>query len=152
VWQKLTQLATRGKGPGPSQVPEMVANFQEGYIDQIIEQPEFLHVVGWMLMKSGPLESIEFESTKQHRVTASRVQRPDVEKGYPKIESAIDSGFEVKLKAEHFKTEFGYEFMILGKINGKTVGRLRVIRLHNENGPRDDGPFWFGRSERLTID
>lgn len=136
--------------------PELIlkgnVNVLDGYLDQVVEYADYLHVVGWKLLKAGPADVIEFESADGQTVKSTRVSRPDLEFAFPQVTGAAQAGFEVKLRAKKFKTEYGYEFTLVAKSDGEEVSRVNVTRFVSENDSSlSQGPFWFGKSDRLMI-
>lgn len=125
----------------------------DGYLDQVVEHPDYIHIIGWVLLKTGAADSVEFLSSNQHSVKSRQVRRPDLEFGFPNIDSACEAGFEVKLKLDQFKTDLGYEFELITRVKDEVISRVHVTRFKNpdNNQKLGGGPYWFGNSERITI-
>ena len=156
LWKRIAKAVKRPKPtsqqPAEPVVPKGNQNVLDGYIDQVAEYPDYLHVVGWKLLQTGPADVIEFESKDGQATKASVISRPDLAFAFPNLTGASDGGFEAKLRAKKFKTEYGYEFTIVAKCDGVELSRVHVSRFITDSTEEPNaGPFWFGKSDRLTI-
>ena len=145
LWQRMTSRS------------HSKVNFQEnildGYLDKISEERDYIHVVGWILLKTGPADSIEITSGTGKVTKARLIVRPDIELSFPKMVGSRNAGFEVKLKRSAIETEFGYQFDIVAISGEATACRIGVKRLSSpgESALIESGPWWFGKSAQLTI-
>ena len=125
----------------------------DGYLDKISEEREYIHIVGWLLLKTGPADSIKIVTDSGKTIKAQPVVRPDIEMGFPQLVLSCNSGFEAKIKRADITTEFGYQFSIIAVHNEETVCRINIERITTpgESALIDAGPWWFGNSANLTI-
>ena len=125
----------------------------DGYLDKISEEREYIHIVGWLLLKTGPADSIKIVTDDGKTIKAQSVVRPDIEMGFPQITLSCNSGFEAKIKRTSINTEFGYQFSIVANQTEETVCRINIERITTpgESALMDAGPWWFGNSANLTI-
>ena len=106
--------------------PEEAVGIKDAYVEVITQVTNGIRVSGWVLMKNGAADQIEFQGNSGERVQAKVVQREDIAGGFPKIETADQSGFEVMLSDELFWRDDGYQFAIVAKQNGQVVFRCQV--------------------------
>ena len=128
------------------------SNVRDGYLDNILLTSDYLFLGGWVLLKDGPADLVEFHALTEKSVAAKRVIRPDLESSFPDIPQANRGGFEVKLRSAHFKIDTGYEFFLVTHSDGEIASRLHVKINATEQSDLPRTLYWFGGSERLEID
>ena len=85
------------------------------------------------MLQDGAAECVEFVSEDGHVVSAVIQQRPDIADGFPKIESAVNSGFGGVLPDEFFWRKDRYKFAIIAKRNNRVEFRCNVTCRGGQN-------------------
>jgi len=113
------------------------ASLPAATIDRIREQPARLELEGWLLLESGPPDTIEAIAPGVTR-TARRVDRPDVANVFPDVPGAAAAGFALTLPATIFAPEGDYDFTLQAGSRNQTEFRCRIVRSRN-GGPSSPG-------------
>jgi len=113
-------------GPSEGQSAVESAEIKNAYLDHVSQLTDGIKVCGWLMLKNGSADQVEIHGPDDHIVVCTVVQRVDISRGYPKLESAIDAGFEAKLVDEKFLRGDRYQFTIVAKQNGQTAFRCQV--------------------------
>jgi len=146
IWKRL--LGSLGSTGSQTRKNENVVN---GFFDNISMANDYLSVGGWILLNSGAADSVEFHALNNKTVKAKRVTRPDLESKYAHLNSPEAGGFEAKLKAANFKTELGYEFIMVTSSGETVASRTHVTFSTAALSEISNSSYQFWKSARLDI-
>jgi glutamate-1-semialdehyde 2,1-aminomutase len=93
---EMVRLAADGKAAA---LPPPFGPSTVGFLDSADISQGVLRIVGWILPRGGPADSIELVDSSGRTVPAILSLRPDVAQAYPAIEGAQRSGFFVEITA-----------------------------------------------------
>lgn len=106
---------------------EIRAIHADGFVEVLKSDSNQLDIAGWLLLKSGNANSIQFVSGVSDRVVQAKpIQREDLAQAFPNHREAEWAGFEVQLPANDFSTEGYYRFTIDASIDGQSAFRCLV--------------------------
>jgi glutamate-1-semialdehyde aminotransferase len=112
-----------------------------GYIEVLGESGEALEVVGWLLVDDEAPDEIEVVAENGDQAVAERVERPDLEEGFPTASGARYAGFQSKLPAERFCSSGHYEFTLRARRGDHITFQCLVVRDGRFPGAP---PYWIG--------
>lgn len=130
----------RPHGGSPHHPRAFVAN---GFIDLLREDPDVLHVVGWILLENGAPDRIDLVAMDGTTVTAIPFQREDIAEAFPNARKAERSGYAMTVPAHSFATQEDYEFTLCAFRESQVAFRCRVLYRRRAT-PASLGPFWIG--------
>ncbi len=99
-----------------------------GAIGRVIPSQAEINIYGWLLLPDGAADSIDILSNSGHVVSGVQCNRPDILQSFPKLDRALQSGFEVTLPEAWFRTDGGHEFILEANRRDEAVYRCRIIR------------------------
>jgi hypothetical protein len=105
------------------------------------ESGEALEVIGWLLVDDEAPDEIDVVAENGDRVVAERVERPDLEQGFPTASAARDAGFKLKLPVEPFGSSGHYEFTLRARRGDHMTFQCLVVRDGRFPGAP---PYWIG--------
>ena len=121
------------------------AMISTGFLDTVREEKEGLFVSGWILLEDRAPDSVEFVSAEGAVCQARAINRPDIQKVFPNIPGAENSGYAASLPAALFGPAGEYDFTLCALVNGRVEFRCRVLctpRFAPLTG--ESGFFWTG--------
>ena len=105
----------------------------DAYLEVITQQKDAVQVSGWLMLRNGAADCVEFVGDDGHVVKASIQPREDIANSFPRVESAINSGFSGILPDEFFWRKDRYRFAIVAKRNGRVDYRCNVTCRGGQN-------------------
>lgn len=148
IWKRLLQSLGESGDSARENTNQLVL---DGHFDRILLTDDHLFLVGWILLTRGPADSVEFHSPTGKTVKAKRISRPDLVSNFSQVEASDGAGFEAKLKATHFQTDSGYEFVLVTYLNDEIASRLHVKIETTKESALPNKAYWFGNLKQLVI-
>ncbi len=137
---RLRELHTVGGFPhGPR------AHGAQGFLDEVRELEDGLHLRGWMLLGDGAPDGVEVEYADGCSACATSEKRPELARAFPLVPMAEDGGYAVRLPLAAFPPERDCSFEILAFRGERVAFRCRVLRRRRPAGSNpEEGPYWTG--------
>lgn len=150
IWNRFRQLLSQDSVQERDKFNRAVV---DGYIDQLTVVGDWIYMVGWILFKDGAPDKVELVAGDGSFYKARPINRPDLAANFPELETAADSGFEVKVKRDKVFDSEGYSFQLHAYRGDQVTSQVTVSVPNRESVDTNNsqGPFWFGKTEHVTI-
>lgn len=112
----------------------------QGFLDEVREETEGLHLTGWLLREDGALLTVELVAESGESIIAERVDRPDVVAAFPYTEGALSSGFAVFVPASGFAVGDEYQFTLEARCAGRLFFQCLIFHRRG-TAPSAESPF-----------
>jgi glutamate-1-semialdehyde 2,1-aminomutase len=115
-----------------------------GFLEILERMAGNLALQGWLLLPDGPPDAVEVVARAGEVHQLERVQRLDLEQGFPNVSNAGHGGFSATLPAESFTANGGYDFAIRARRGDRVVFLSRILSTSDQPARDADRPDWRG--------